>query len=313
MNSPQQGWPGLTKPAATYGRPNHRYLVLEFLKQVRAAASARKTRWALVSCAHNDSERSWAFGGQRQTLSCVLMGTQPSSDTEKGCLLIMQRLGEVGRSVMLSTAALLGGLIVGGCAAPAVSTSNPTPPRSTQSSQTSENSQSPQSTARTSTVDGTSSRAGAPTQQSTRCHTSMLRARLTPNSQGNGHVEYNLWLDNVSGQTCTIYGYAGMQLVGAEGVQLPTNLERTPNGGFVPPAAPTLVTVPPGEGVVAQFSYSFDPGPGEPATSCEPMPDHILITPPDERDPLTAQWDDNAGPACQQGAMTINAFQKGFQ
>jgi hypothetical protein len=225
----------------------------------------------------------------------------------------MQRLGKGGRSVMLSTAALLGGLTMVGCAAPALTTANPTPPQPTQSPQTPENSQSPRSAAQTSTVDGHSTGAGTPTQQTTRCHTSMLQARLTPNSRGNGHVEYNLWLDNVSGQTCTIYGYAGLQLVGAEEVQLPTHLERTPNGGVVPAAAPTPVTVPPGAGVVAQFSYSYDSGPDEPATSCEPMPDHVLITPPDERDPLTAQWDDNAGPACQQGAMTINAFQKGFQ
>jgi hypothetical protein len=50
-----------------------------------------------------------------------------------------------------------------------------------------------------------------------RCHTSVLSADVRKTEVAAGQVYATLTLGNMSHQTCTLYGYAGLQLIGSRG------------------------------------------------------------------------------------------------
>ncbi|GAA2783662.1 DUF4232 domain-containing protein [Saccharopolyspora taberi] len=136
---------------------------------------------------------------------------------------------------------------------------------------------------------------------SERCHTSMLSGSVQPSDSGAGQRYAELVLTNTSGETCNIYGYGGMQLIGADGSPLPTKVERTPNPG------PALVRLAPGGSASATLHWSVIPHEGEPETGqCEPTPVRLDVIPPDETDALSATWD--LGAVCGFGTISGSAY-----
>jgi hypothetical protein len=212
---------------------------------------------------------------------------------------------------LLATGVTLAGAVLGGCALPSQSPTTTGPSQSTNPSSTSNTqtgmSASPGSSTQDSQSGGGSSKPAASSQPahtdpSTRCHTSMLSATLQYAGAGAGQRGALLTVRNTSGQTCTLFGYAGLQLLGANGAPVPTNLERNAD------PAPKLMRLAPGASATADITYSGMNSDDEPGTgNCEPQPANVLVTPPDERDPLTASWG-RMSPVCQHGGMRINAF-----
>ncbi|MGW1679842.1 DUF4232 domain-containing protein [Saccharopolyspora sp. NPDC002376] len=135
----------------------------------------------------------------------------------------------------------------------------------------------------------------------TRCHTSMLNGSLQNADAGAGQRYAELTLTNNSGETCTLYGYGGMQLVDSSGRALPTNAERTPNPG------PSMISLAPGASASATLHWTVVPSEGEPTDGqCEPTPSRLQVIPPDETDPLPVAW--NSGPVCGGGTINGSAY-----
>ncbi|MEV1080116.1 DUF4232 domain-containing protein [Streptomyces sp. NPDC050211] len=162
-----------------------------------------------------------------------------------------------------------------GTAGPATGTSTPASvsPTTTQPSATPEVPETP----------GTPS-SSAPAEQtrpatSTRCHTSELRASVGRVNPGAGQRNYPIVLTNTSSGTCTVRGYPGAAFVDASGKQLGPDPKRSEG-------SPTTVTLAPGSSAWAGLSYSSP----EISGARTATPDALLVTPPDERDPLKVAW-----------------------
>ncbi|MGW2209804.1 DUF4232 domain-containing protein [Streptomyces sp. NPDC001781] len=169
---------------------------------------------------------------------------------------------------------------VSGSAAPATETSAPaestgspdpagTPSPVTQSGGTSTPS-APDSATRTARPDSA---------KSTRCHTSELRAAVGRNDPGAGQENFPVVLTNKSSRTCTLRGYPGAAFVNASGTQLGGDPERTLG-------SPVTVTLRPGQSAWAGLTFSNPQVSG--ARSAKPA--SLVVTPPDERDPLKVTW-----------------------
>ncbi|MEV7200662.1 DUF4232 domain-containing protein [Streptomyces griseoluteus] len=170
---------------------------------------------------------------------------------------------------------------VSGSAAPATETSAPaestgspdaagTPSPVTQSGGTTNPSSAPDTATRT---------VGPDSAKSTRCHTSELRAAVGRNDPGAGQENFPVVLTNKSSRTCTLRGYPGAAFVNASGSRLGRDPERTP-------ASPVTVTLRPGQSAWAGLTFSNPQVSG--AKSQKPA--SLVITPPDERDPLRVAW-----------------------
>jgi hypothetical protein len=150
---------------------------------------------------------------------------------------------------------------------------------------------------------GSSGKASAASgsQATSRCHTSMLAAHVSPGQPGAGQRYAGLVLTNTSGTRCQLYGYPGLQLVTATGARVPTAVERQP--GSEP-----LISLAPGQQASSQLHWTVVPGTGE-GSPCEPTPSGLIVTPPDETTALHTSWP--GGPACQHGQIFVTAFQPG--
>ncbi|MGZ4641583.1 MAG: DUF4232 domain-containing protein [Blastococcus sp.] len=134
-----------------------------------------------------------------------------------------------------------------------------------------------------------------------RCHTSELTGSLVPGSPGAGQRYATLVLRDTGGQRCTIHGYGGLGLVGADGHALPTTQVRAPS------PAPVTVLLTPGGTVSSQLHWSVVPGPGDSQTAaCQPTPTTLRVIPPDETDALSVHWD--LGPVCSKGTIEQRAY-----
>jgi Protein of unknown function (DUF4232) len=151
---------------------------------------------------------------------------------------------------------------------------------------------------------------GSAANSSTRCHTADLSGSFTgvPGSAAAGSISYNLKLTNTSKRTCTIYGFAGMQLLDAKHAPLPTKVQWNAL------APKRLITLKPGASAAATDRFSPDvPGTGDnmtPGAACEPTAAFTEITPPDETTQLVA----TASPptsVCERGTMSLTAFVAG--
>nr|WP_228046198.1 DUF4232 domain-containing protein [Saccharopolyspora sp. HNM0983] len=140
-----------------------------------------------------------------------------------------------------------------------------------------------------------------PEQATDRCHTSMLSGTLTEPDAGAGQRYAELTLRNTSAETCTLYGYGGLQLVGEDGAPLPTELERTANPG------PELITLAPEQTAKSTLRWTAVPHDGEPTDEpCQQTPAAAQVIPPDETDPLDVAW--TSGPVCGFGAIDGSAY-----
>ncbi|MEU3663547.1 DUF4232 domain-containing protein [Streptomyces sp. NPDC032940] len=112
-----------------------------------------------------------------------------------------------------------------------------------------------------------------------RCHTSELRASVGRVDPGAGQRNFPVVLTNTSERTCTLYGYPGAAFVDASGRQLGADPEREP-------ASPRTVTLAPDGSAWAGLSFSSP----EISGARTATPAKLVVTPPDERDPLTVKW-----------------------
>ncbi|MEU2785594.1 DUF4232 domain-containing protein [Streptomyces sp. NPDC007110] len=112
-----------------------------------------------------------------------------------------------------------------------------------------------------------------------RCHTSELRARLGRPSPGAGQRNFPIVLTNRADPTCTVRGYPGAAFVDASGRQLGPDPRRSAD-------TPATVTLAPGASAWAGLTFASPEISG--ARTAEPK--ELLVTPPDERDPLRVPW-----------------------
>ncbi|WP_405593725.1 DUF4232 domain-containing protein [Streptomyces sp. NBC_01092] len=113
----------------------------------------------------------------------------------------------------------------------------------------------------------------------TRCHTSELRASIGRPSPGAGQRNFPIVLTNAGDRTCTVRGYPGAAFVDASGKQLGPDPKRSPD-------TPTTVTLTPGRSAWAGLTFASP----EISGARTALPQALLVTPPDERDPLKVAW-----------------------
>ncbi|MEV7211153.1 MULTISPECIES: DUF4232 domain-containing protein [Streptomyces] len=112
-----------------------------------------------------------------------------------------------------------------------------------------------------------------------RCHTFELRASVGRVDPGAGQRNFPVVLTNTSERTCTVYGYPGAAFVDASGKQLGPDPERAPG-------SPRTVTLTPGKSAWSGLSFSSPQISGARTAT----PATLLVTPPDEREPLKVKW-----------------------
>jgi hypothetical protein len=102
--------------------------------------------------------------------------------------------------------------------------------------------------------------------------------RGIPGSAGAGQISYTLVVKNTSDSPCFVSGLPVVQLLGADGSALPTNVSAE-NPGAV---TAVKVTLAPGDSASAQARFSPDvPGVGEnQAGACEPKAAQMRVTAP---------------------------------
>lgn len=210
-----------------------------------------------------------------------------------------------GVPVLGACAALLAACSSGGGAS-----SLPPPPGSQTSAAPSPSSSAPSSTAPStpstpssgapSSAAPTSSPATTPAGQG-RCHTSELTFRLGASDAGAGQRLQVVVITNTGGRSCTLFGYAGLQLVDGSRKFLPTTVTRG-NGNAADPGA-KLVTL--AAGGTASFAMSFSSCVNGPAGCSNST--YLEVTPPDERDYLF----DKADLMVFQGKIAVSAIVAG--
>jgi hypothetical protein len=111
------------------------------------------------------------------------------------------------------------------------------------------------------------------------CDTSDLSASIGQNQPGAGQMNFPLVLTNSSDETCVVYGYPGLAFLDGEGEQLGYDPEREPGQA-------ATVTLTPGQSAWSALSY----GNPDISEALSTVPDAILLTPPDQTESLTVDW-----------------------
>lgn len=138
------------------------------------------------------------------------------------------------------------------------------------------------------------------------CAPSELAGSFKPvfGTQGAGSVTGRIVLTNTTRQPCLVGGYLGLQLVGAGGSLLPTNVLH---------AAGTAksITLDPGSAASAAARFSPDiAGPGDSKTGpCQPTSTSTRVTLPNESGYLVVSGPDT--PVCERGTLDLTPLQPG--
>lgn len=120
------------------------------------------------------------------------------------------------------------------------------------------------------------------------CHASQLRAALGAQGGATGHDVAVITLQNSSGTACTLDGYPGLQLRGAQGNPLPTTVGHRLDTylGFSNVApSPQVVSLAPGASGSFDVTYSPNPSGSQTEAMCAPSA-QVAVTPPDAGHPL---------------------------
>jgi hypothetical protein len=137
-----------------------------------------------------------------------------------------------------------------------------------------------------------------------RCHTADLRAALHQLDSAAGQRYAALVLTNRSTRACRVYGYGGVQLLDAARRPVPTMQVRDPL------APPRLVLLRPGASAYSRLHWTVVLSTGDNQTGpCQPNPSYLLVTPPDETQPITVPW--TSGSVCQRGRIDQTAYAPG--
>ncbi|MEU3557906.1 DUF4232 domain-containing protein [Streptomyces fragilis] len=131
-----------------------------------------------------------------------------------------------------------------------------------------------------------------------RCHTSGLSASVGPGDAGAGQRSFSVALTNQSGRTCTVRGFPGAAFTDADGGRLGPDPERVGK----PPAASVVLAA--GESAWAALSFPDPRLTGSRAA----QPETLLITPPDERRPLSVRWENGEVPVSDGAELSVTAF-----
>jgi hypothetical protein len=140
----------------------------------------------------------------------------------------------------------------------------------------------------------------------TTCLIGQLSAALSDGGAGAGQRYANLVFTNNSSRACTMFGFIGMALLTNNGsANLPTNVVRNNN---VTKAEITLAAN--GGQAFTTLHWSVVSAAGEPQdVQCQPNPDRVQITPPNEGDFLLQPW--TFGFVCGQGTIDVNPMRAG--
>ncbi|AZP21997.1 DUF4232 domain-containing protein [Streptomyces aquilus] len=134
-----------------------------------------------------------------------------------------------------------------------------------------------------------------------RCHTGELEAVLGRNDPGAGQENFPVILTNTSSRTCTIHGYPGAAFVDAAGKQLGPDPERSPG-------TPTTVRLAPGHSAWSGITFANPKISGARTAN----PDALLVTPPDEREPLKVSWSAGEVPVSgNESTVFLTVFDQG--
>jgi Protein of unknown function (DUF4232) len=138
-----------------------------------------------------------------------------------------------------------------------------------------------------------------------RCRTADLAAGLRNLDPGAGQRYATVVLTNRTSSTCRVYGYGGVQLLDAARHPLPTHQIRDRG------TTPRAVLLRPGGSVSSLLHWSPVPDGTENQTGpCQPTPAYLLVTPPDETQPITLPWS-SSEPACSHGRIGQTAYVAG--
>ncbi|MFJ5303061.1 DUF4232 domain-containing protein [Streptomyces sp. NPDC088350] len=138
----------------------------------------------------------------------------------------------------------------------------------------------------TSSGSSTSTSSSSGVTSGSRCHTSELRAKVGGNNPGAGQENFPIVLTNASGRTCTVRGFPGAAFVSASGRQLGPDPQRDSG------STATTVTLKPGQSAWAGLTFSNPEISGAKTAT----PATLVVTPPDEKDPLKVTWTAGAVP-----------------
>lgn len=172
-----------------------------------------------------------------------------------------------------------------------------TPVTSSSGSDTTTGSDSTSTSASSGSSTSTTSASG-----SSRCHTSELRANVGGNDPGAGQENFPIVLTNMSGRTCTVRGFPGAAFLNASGTQVGANPVRETGG------TATTVTLKPGQSAWAGLTFSNPEISGAKTAT----PTTLVVTPPDEKDPLKVTWTNGAVPVSgNSSSVRLTVFSAG--
>ncbi|MFC8995635.1 DUF4232 domain-containing protein [Streptomyces rochei] len=186
----------------------------------------------------------------------------------------------VRRTALLASAAALLGL-VGACGSESSTSTAPRPTQAPRTTTVDPGAATGAATtpAATAAPSDTAGSASASARTDGRCRTGELRAEVGRVDPGAGQRNFPLVLTNTSDRTCTVRGYPGAAFVDASGGQLGPDPVRAPS-------SPGTVTLAPGKSAWAGLSFS---GP-QISGARTATPAALLVTPPDEHDPIRVAW-----------------------
>jgi hypothetical protein len=188
----------------------------------------------------------------------------------------------LARGALAVAAVALAGLVLAACSSSPTSGTGSTTTTTGRSTTTTGRSTTTSGGATTTAPSTTTSTTGHPGVAT--CLASQLSIVPQQGSGAAGTIAGTVSMTNTSSTTCTLYGYPGMQLLDAQGGDIPTTVVRGGvNGG--PAAAsspPSLVTLAPGQ--AAAFAMQYEDVPVGNETSC-PTSARAEITPPNDTTP----------------------------
>jgi hypothetical protein len=141
----------------------------------------------------------------------------------------------------------------------------------------------------------------SPPAQENRCTATMLAGSVEPQNAAAGHRYATLVVRNKTQQTCTLWGYGGLDLLDAAKNALPTQAERTLG------PVPTLVRLRPNAAAGKILHWGVVATGDEPTDEpCQPAASSINVIPPDETAPFEVDFE--FGPVCDGGRMETSAY-----
>lgn len=218
----------------------------------------------------------------------------------------MRPLPRTCRQASAAAAAACAALLATACSAPAVHTSAITRHDPAQRAATGAPSAASPVASAPAPGPGTSSPVPSPSPLAPagtgQCPTSALRGSIGQANGAAGSIYFPLEFTNVSGDTCTMFGYPGVSFVtGPSGSELGGGAVRNPT------FAPQSVTLDPGATAHATLQVAI--AENYPRSVCDPVTAHWLrVYPPDQFDPLYIRFTAATCTGSIEGGTTLGIY-----